>query len=72
MYVCIFYLPVFSPACGLSVVSPLPPGLAIIGLGQKVLVRCPLVEVPVDGMFSKESSTRLSGKHLLFEPYLYH
>ena len=32
----------------------------------------PLVEVPMDGMFTKDSSTRLSIKHLLFEPYLDH
>ena len=32
----------------------------------------PLVDVPVDGLFFKESFTRLSGKNLLFEPYLDH
>ena len=62
--------PAYSPshACGLP--QGAPPGVGY----NKVRSRSfgPLVEVLVNGMFSKESSTRLSRKHLLFEPYLDH
>ena len=47
-----------------------PPGVGYNRVRSRSLG--PLVEVPVNGMSSKESSTRLSGKHLLFEPYLDH
>ena len=32
----------------------------------------PFRVVPVDGLFSKESTTGLSSKHMLFERYLDH
>ena len=63
------YQPIgFGVSCGVT------PG-AYIGIGynsDRSRSLGPLVEVPVDGLFFKESSTRLSGKHLLFEPYLDH
>ena len=52
--------------CGLGA----PPGVGYNRVRSRSFG--PLVEVSVDGMFSKESSTKLFGKHLLFEPYLDH